>query len=388
MFDRAERIECVEDALALAKRRVPPALFEQYDAGTGIGTSLNLNEEAFRQVVFRPRAGVSVQNRDLSTSVLGFEISMPVLAAPIGLLRLGHSDGEVGVARACGTAGTIQVVSSATGHPIEAITGAASGPIFYQLFFFGDRAVTTDVIERVKSAGCQALVVTIDSAAPAGPEVTHRQRRRTPTSKQWPDVLRSLPSFVTRPSWLYDFLRDGRPLELAMAVKSDGELMSVYEALPATYQQTPSWTDLEWIRELWLGPLVIKGIVRPDDARRAVELGADAIVVSNHGGKSLDGTVPSLRVLPEIVSAVGDAAEILLDSGVRRGSDVLKALSLGARAVLIGRPYLYGHLAAGQLGVSKILEVFRTQIDQGLALLGCDSVAALDSTLVSVPADW
>jgi isopentenyl diphosphate isomerase/L-lactate dehydrogenase-like FMN-dependent dehydrogenase len=389
MRNIASRIQSVEDARYFAQRRLPKGLYRLLEAGSGAGLTMSANVAAFEEVLFRPRAGVWHSKRELGTTVLGQQISMPVLAGPVGQLRLGHTDGEVGATRAAGAAGTIQVISGATATPIEDIMAAATGPVFYQLYFFRGPEGGKATLERVRQAGCHGVVVTLDSPSPEiKREWPYRRRASLPETTSIADALKFGKQAIVRPSWLVDFVRGGSQIQVAMAVEQHASPMSPFEAFPLMYEQTPTWDDLKWIRSAWDGPLVAKGIITVEDAHRAAALDVDAIVVSNHGGNSLDGAVPTLRALPEIVDAVGDKVEVLMDGGIRRGTDVCKAIALGARAVLIGRSYLYPLLAAGEPGVSHIYELFRTQIDQSMASLGVRSVAELDSSFVLTPPHW
>ena len=342
-----------------------------FEAGSGSNATMDENEQAFRDVMFRPRAAVfaprarpahhRARPRDLDA---GDRL--------VGRLprRSGHRDGEAGVARAAGDAGTIQFVSGVTSTPIEEIMAAASGPVFYQLYYIGGREASAPIIERVKRAGVSGLVLTVDTATVARPrDRRYDERASVPTAINLREALRFAPQALAKPRWLADYLRRG-PLEpqVAMGLRPDGTPMGLFEGIEKIYQQTPAWEDIPWIREHWDGPIVIKGILTAEDARRAVAEGADAIVVSNHGGNVLDGSVATLRALPEIVDAVGDEIEVLMDGGVRRGTDVVKAVALGAKAVLLGRAYVYPLLAAGEPGVRRILELFHQQIDEALAL--------------------
>jgi len=380
----AARIRSVADAEDLARRRLPRFLWEEYEGGAGAGVTLRANVRAFEEMAFRPRVAVFTPERDLRTRVLGHELAMPLMIAPTGLLRFGHSDGERGVARAAGAAGTIQIVSAASATPIEEVVAAASGPIFYQLYMFGGRASAEFQIERARRAGCEALVLTVDQAGALPRERPHRHRARRPASASVRQLLRVAPDLARHPRWLADFLRGGGSLEMPMAALPDGTRRTVFDLFGAVLRP-PQWQDVSWIRERWARPLVIKGVLGTDDARRAVDAGADGIVVSNHGGNTLDGAPATLRVLAEIVAVAGDRVEVLLDGGVRRGSDVVKAVALGARAVLIGRACVYPMLAAGEAGVRRILEILRTEIDQTLALLGAPSVNALDPSYLLMP---
>ena len=315
---------------------------------------------------------------------------MPAIVSSVGFLQVGHRDGEAGVARAAGDAGTIQFVSGVTNTSIEDIMAAASGPVFYQLYYIGGRDASAPIIERVKRAGVSGLVLTVDTATVARPrDRSYDDRASVPTAMNLREALRFAPQALAKPRWLVDYLRRG-PLEpqVAMGLRPDGTPMGLFEGIEKIYQQTPAWNDIPWVREHWDGPIVIKGILTAEDARRAVAVGADAIVVSNHGGNVLDGSLATLRALPEIVDAVGDQIEVLMDGGVRRGTDVVKAVALGARAVLLGRAYVYPLLAAGEPGVHRILDLLYQQIDEALAFLGVDSVHDLDPSLLDLPAGW
>lgn len=378
------KILSVDDAEYLARRRLPKAIVQGLEVGYPDST-FGRNLAAFSELHLRPRAAVFHPRRDLRTTVLGHEVSMPVLIAPTGNVRILHPDGEPGVARAAGAAGTIQCVSTFTGYPIEAITAAATGPVFFQLYFVGGRVNAEANIDRAQRAGCQGLVLTVDSAARPRAKYGVRDRAYLPQSIDPRSAVRFLPQVAVRPRWLLDFVRDGMNIEAAMVRGPDGRPLTIAAAAGLLPVEIPVWEDLSWIREQWHGPIIVKGLLTAEDARRAVDLGASAVVVSNHGGHMLPATAPTIHVLPEVVEAVGDQVEVLLDSGVRRGEDVVKAVSLGARAVLIGRGYLWAHAAAGEAGVRRILEVFRDGIDATLALIGCPSIAALDSSFIDPP---
>ena len=386
-----DRIQSVADARDLARRRVPASVFQMFEAGSGSDITARRNEEVFSEVLFRPRNAVSLPEHDISTTVLGHRISMPLIVSSVGFLGVAHSDGEAGVARATGSAGTIQFVSGVTTTPIEKIMDNADGPVFYQLYYVGGRDASAPIIERVKRAGVEGLVLTVDTPTIARPkDLLWTERRAVPTDVSLRELLKFAPQVVTRPGWAWDIARaNGVQLpEISMALRPDGSPMGFWEGIGKIYEQTPAWEDLPWIRRHWDGPIVLKGILTVEDAERAAREGVDAIVVSNHGGNVLDGSVPTLPQLPRIVDAVGDRVEVLLDSGVRRGTDVLKAVSLGARAVLLGRGYVYPLMAAGEPGVRHILELFRRQIGEGLAFLGAESLDELDRSFLDVPASW
>jgi isopentenyl diphosphate isomerase/L-lactate dehydrogenase-like FMN-dependent dehydrogenase len=386
----ASRIQSVADARYLAARRVPKGIFQMFESGDGPRLTWHRNTQVFQEVMFRPRVAVFHPKREMRTTLLGHEISMPVILSSVGFLAAGHKDGEAGVARASGAAGTIQFVSGVSSTPIEMIMAAASGPVFYQLYYVGGREASAPVIERVKRAGVSALVLTVDMPTPGeGPEIPYRDRGVVPPGTNLPEAIGFTLQAMARPAWLVDYLRGRiREPQAAMALRPDGNPMAMFEAAANIYKGTPTWEDIPWIRERWGGPIVVKGILTVEDARRAVDEGVSAIVVSNHGGNSLDGAVPTLRLLPEIVDAVGDQIEVLMDSGVRRGSDVVKALALGAKAVCLGRAYVYPLLAAGEPGVRRILELFRQGIDHTLAFLGVQSIHDLDLSCLDLPASW
>jgi isopentenyl diphosphate isomerase/L-lactate dehydrogenase-like FMN-dependent dehydrogenase len=390
----AARMQSVADAHWFAERRVPAGIFQMFEAGSGSNVTMRENRRAFEEVMFRPRAAVFHPERDLRTTVLGHELSMPVIVSSVGFLSIGHTDGEAGVARAAGAAGTIQFLSGVTNTPVEEVIAAASGPVFYQLYYIGGREASAPIIERAQAAGAAGLVVIADTATVARPRDRLPPERVDPPAAVTPrEAIRFAPQVLAKPRWGLEFLRGARrtgslePL-MAMGLEPDGTPMRFFRAVGRIYEETPAWQDMPWIRERWDGPLVVKGILTVEDARRAVDAGADAIVVSNHGGNVLDGSVPTLPVLPEIVDAVGDEIEVLMDSGVRRGVDVVKALALGAKAVLLGRAYVYALLAAGEPGVHHMLELFRQQIDEALAFLGVGSVDELDPSYLELPPSW
>ena len=368
------RLTSVADGLHLARRRVPPAVLQQFVNGAGDLTTHDRNVQAFREVFFRPRHGRFHERRDLRTTVLGHDLAIPLVASSISALGLGHPDGEAGVARAIGDAGGIQFVSAVCSQPIEQIMAAATGPVYFQPYFFGTgRAGVEATIERVRAAGCTGLVFLIDSVCGHTPmrALAPHERRFLPGGTSARDVVRFAPQLVTRPGWSWSYLRGRISTRTPMALAADGSELPLAWVRRHLYDQWFDWADLEWVRAAWDGPIVVKGALSADDARRAVAGGATGVVVSNHGGNRLDGTIPALPVLPDVVAAVGDEIDVLFDSGVRTGPDVVKALALGARAVGLGRAYLYPFIAAGEAGVGTILEVFRRDIDATLAYLGC-----------------
>lgn len=384
------KILSVEDARYFAKKRVPAGIFQMFEAGSGSNVTAEDNVKAFEAVRFRPRNAVFHPEYDISTTILGHEVSMPAIVSSVGFLGVGHTDGEAGVARAVGKAGTIQFVSGVTTTPIEEIMENATGPVYYQLYYIGGRDASASIIERVKKAGVSGLVLTVDTPTIARPrDLPYVERRGVPVAVNFKEAVKFLPQIWNKPAWAWDYLRAGLPEpKVAMGLRPDGTPMGLFEGIAEIYKETPKWADIPWIRDHWDGQIIIKGILTAEDARRAVAMGADAIVVSNHGGNVLDGSVSTLPVLSEIVEAVNGETEVLIDSGVRRGTDVLKAVALGAKGVLLGRAYLYPLLAAGEQGVSHILNLFQQQISEGLAFLGAQSIHDLDPSYLELPAEW
>jgi isopentenyl diphosphate isomerase/L-lactate dehydrogenase-like FMN-dependent dehydrogenase len=381
-------VVCIDDFRPLAFSRLPRPVFDYLDGGADGEVTLRENCRVFDDVTFRPRHAVALSECDLRTRVLGFDVSFPALLAPVGYSRLMHPDGEAGAARAAGLAGTAYILSTISGHRVEDVKAASTGPVCFQLYLMGGRAASEAVIERARVAGCSALVVTIDTPVAGLRERDYRNGMKELMSGSLLEKIPFLPQMIARPGWIAGFLRDGGLSKLPNVVipgKGPMELVDVSAALASA---AVTWNDLKWIRSHWPGPLVIKGVLTGEDARRAVDEGAAALVVSNHGGRQLDGVRASLRALPEVVAAVNGQVEVLMDGGVRRGSDIVKALCLGARAVLCGRAYAYGLAAAGQAGVTRALQILRADVERTLRLLGCPSVAKLDRSYVDVPASW
>ena len=368
----------IDDLRDLARRRVPRIVFDYIDGGADGEFTLRQNRRAFDAVTFRPRHAVAFANCDLQTRVLGVELSMPLLLAPVGYLRIMHPDGEVGAARAAGEAGIAYILSTVSGQRLEDVKAASGGPGWYQLYLTGGRAAAEDALHRAEVAGYSVLVITIDSTV-----IGFREREVRDGMEQllrgslWSQIPFT-PQVFARPRWLARFLLDGGLPDMPNIVSPERGVLKVRDAHSAIRRAAFSWDDMSWIRPLWKGPIVIKGVLTADDSRKAVEHGAAAVVVSNHGGRQLDGVPASLQALPEVVAAVKDQAEVLLDSGIRRGSDVIKAICLGARAVLCGRAYAYGLAAAGEAGVARALEILRVDMERTLKLLGCPSIDALD----------
>jgi L-lactate dehydrogenase (cytochrome) len=371
----------IEDLRAGARRRLPRAVFDYVDGGAEDEQALGENRAAFGRLTFCPRVLVDVSRRDQSTTVLGERISSPVLLAPTGLAGLVWPRGEIAAARAAARTGTIYVMATRSTCSVEEVAVAAAGPRWLQVYVWRDRQVTRRLIERARAAGYRALCLTVDVAVSG-----HRERDLRNGFTIPPRVtLSNAVDTLRRASYLRGILRgpkitDKNFLDFAPGVGTD--LVSLGGYVSGLQDPTVNWDDLDWFKSLWPGPLAIKGIMTPEDARRAVDHGAEAIVVSNHGGRQLDSLPSAIDALPEIVDGVDGRAEILLDGGLRRGSDVVKAIALGARAGLVGRPFLYGLAAAGQAGVERALEILRDEIDRTLALIGRPTLAELDRTAI------
>lgn len=385
---RQSRVVNIDDLRSLARRRLPKVVFDYLDGGADGEVTLQENCRAFGAVTFRPRQGIPVSKCDLGTRVLGWDISFPALLAPIGYSRLMHPGGEVAAARAAGAAGIAYILSTISGHRLEDVKAGSSGPVCYQLYLIGGRGAAEPAIERARAAGFSALVITVDTAVSGMRERDfHNGMKELLTGGPF-DQIPFLPQLLARPGWLASFFRDGGIPKLPNIVIPGQGPMPLIDVNAALSQSAFTWQDLKWIRKVWPGPIVIKGVLTGDDARRSIDEGATAIVVSNHGGRQLDSVSPALQALPEVVAAVNGRIEVLVDGGVRRGSDIVKAICLGARAVLIGRAYAYGLGAAGGPGVTRALEILRADVERTLKLLGCSSIATLDRSYVDVPANW
>ncbi len=363
-----------DDARAAARRRLPRSVFEFVDGGAGGEVTLRENRTAFERVGFDPRALVDVSQRDTSTTVLGERVSMPILLAPAGLARLAHEDGELGTARAAGAAGTIFCISTASSYTIEEIADAATGPLWFQLYLWRDDRTVAGLVDRARAAGCTALVVTVDV-----PVVGNRER----DARNGVPLRPTLATALSRPAWTLRRLRAGAVGFANFADPVSGDVARVAASIAGDLgAATATWERLDWIRRIWDGPLAVKGILGPDDAREAVARGADAVYVSNHGGRQLDGSPATLDVLPAIVDAVAGRAEVLLDGGVRRGEDAVKARALGAVACLVGRPWFHALGAGGEASVARVLATLKSDVDRTLALVGVPRIDAVDTRIV------
>jgi isopentenyl diphosphate isomerase/L-lactate dehydrogenase-like FMN-dependent dehydrogenase len=378
----------IEDLRRLAQRRLPKAVFDYLDGGAADEVTLRENCRAFQEVVLRPRHAIAHQKCDLGTRVLGHEISFPAMLAPVGYSRLMHPGGEVAAARAAGEIGTGFILSTISGHKLEDVRAASSGPVWYQLYLVGGREAAEAAIERARAAGFSALVITIDTPVAGMRERDLRNGVKELMGGSLLAKIPFIPELLAHPRWLAAFVLDGGVPKLENILTPGKGAMRMTDVAAALASAVVTWNDLRWLRKVWPAPIVVKGVLTADDALRAIDEGANGVVVSNHGGRQLDGVAASLRALPEIVAAINGQAEVLMDGGIRRGSDIVKAICMGARSVLVGRAYAYGLGAAGYAGVARALEILRADVERTLRLLGCASVAELNSSLVEVPEGW
>ena len=378
--------ETVAEAQRRARKRLPRSVYSALLAGTEKGLTVSDNVAAFDELGFAPRVAGLPAQRNLSTTVMGQPIAFPVIISPTGVQAV-HPQGEVAVARAAAARGTAMGLSSFASKPIEEVI-AANPRTFFQVYWLGGRDQIAAQLDRARKAGAAGVIATLDWSFSHGRDwgSPHIPEKLTPR-----ELLRLAPQGLARPKWLASYARTGHLPELTVPnLAKDGRPAPGFFGAYGQWMGTPppSWDDVAWMREQWGGPFLLKGITRIDDAKRAVAAGVTAISVSNHGGNNMDGTPATIRVLPGIARAVGDQVEVLLDGGIRRGNDVVKAIALGARAVMIGRAYLWGLAANGQAGVENVLDLLRNGIDSALLGLGCSSLADLDEDNLVIPADF
>src|SRR5947207_1722233 len=352
----------IEDLRRAAKRRLPRVVFDYIDGGAEAELTLRANCRAFEAVTFRPRCAIATSTCDLRTTLLGTSLSMPLILAPVGSSRLFYPRGEEVAARVAETAGIAYTLSPLSGCALEDVAAASKGPVWYQLYLVGGRDCALSAIERARAAGFSALVVTIDTPVSGLRERDLRNGVKELLTRKFGSMLPFVNQFLARPRWLARFVADGGLMKFPNVVIPGEGAMLYADVGTALEQSMVSWQDLRWIRDAWNIPIVVTGVHTGDDARRAIDAGANALVVSNHGGRQLDGVAPTLRMLPDVLASVGDRIEVLIDGGIRRGSDIAKALCIGARAVLVGRAYAYGLGAAGGRGGARAIEILRTDL--------------------------
>jgi len=383
-----ERVVNIEDLRLLARKRVPLSIFDYVDGGADGEVTLRDNRRSWDEVLFRPHNAVHIPKPDLRTSVLGCDLSLPMMLGPIGFSRLVNSQGERAVADAAGEAGVGFCMSSFSGYPCESVAGVAKAPLWYQLYLGGGREVSEATLARVWKAGFKVLAVTIDTNCPGMRERDIHNGAPYLMSGNVAKMIPYLPKILSKPGWLTQFLLD-RDAMFFPNIQIPGK-----GACPASDVRSMltgavvTWEDMKWIKAAWPGPILAKGVITGDDARRALDTGCAGVIVSNHGGRQLDTCYPTLRALPEVVQAVNGKGVVMVDGGIRRGGDILKAICMGAHAVLIGRAYAYGLAAEGREGVAKAIAILRADLERTMALLGCASLKDLNASLVNVPKHW
>jgi len=382
------RVVNIGDLRRVAERRLPRVVFDYVDGGADGEVTLHENTRAFEEVVFRPRNAVFVSGCEMRTKTFGCELSMPLVLAPVGFSRLIHAEGEIAAARAAGKSGVGFCLTTISGSALEKVAEATNCPRWYQLYLVGGRECAEAALDRAWKAGFTVLAITIDTGTFGLRERDVRNGAGTLLGTSLLKKIPLLPNLLAHPGWLSGFLRDGGMLHLPNVIVPGRGPMPLAETQASLAKSVVTWADLAWVRKVWAGPLVVKGVLTAEDALRSLDQGAQGVVVSNHGGRQLDGVSAALRALPEIVKAVGSRAEVLMDGGIRRGSDIAKALCLGAKAVLIGRAYAYGLGAAGEAGVARAIEILRADLQRTMALLGVESTAELNRSYVDVPASW
>lgn len=372
----------VDELRARARRRIPRPVFDFIDGGAEDEVTLRANRDDFSRIAFRPDALIDVSTRSQATTVLGQELPSPVLLSPCGLARLAHHEGELAAARAAADFGTVFTLSTASSYSIEEVAAASRGTTWFQLYVWQDREATRALVERARESGYRALCFTIDVPLSGQRERDLRHGMTIPPKP----APRSLGHWAVHPRWVQQALL-GDPITFRNFVGQAASDSAVALGTFVNRQLNPAmcWDDLIWLRGIWDGPLIVKGVTSGATAKRAVDLGAQGVVVSNHGGRQLDGLPSTVSVLPEVVDAVSASAEVYLDGGVRRGSDVVKALALGARACMVGRPWMFGLGAGGQAGVTRMLQLLSSEIDRVQALVGNTDITKLTPEILRMP---
>jgi len=383
-----ERTVNVDDLRHLARKRAPRPVFDYVDGGADGEVTLRDNRRSWDAILFRPRNAVHVPQPDLRVSVFGCDYAMPFLLAPIGFSRMIHAQGEPAVAAAAGEAGIGFCMSSFSGYACETVAARAQAPLWYQLYLGGGREVTEATLKRVWHAGFQVLAVTIDTNAPGNRERDLHNGAPSLMSGNYLRMLPYLPSVVCKPRWMAQFLADRDAMFFPNIQLPGTGACPAADVRAMLTGAVVTWADLTWIRQAWPGPMLAKGVLTADDARRAFDTGCVGVIVSNHGGRQLDTCSPTVRALPEVVRAAHGQGPVLVDGGIRRGGDILKALCMGASACLVGRAYAYGLMAAGSAGVARAIAILKADLERTMALLGCSSVRDLDGSFVDVPQDW
>jgi len=369
----------VADLRLKARRKLPKVVFDFLDGGASDEVTLAANTADLASLTLRPRVMVDVARRELAMTLFGEPIALPLVLAPVGLTSMFCPEGEIHAARAAAAAGIPYCLSNNAGHSIEEVRAATGKAFWFQLYVLKDRGLTRSLVERAKAAGCSVLIVTVDLAAHGRRERDARNGFMIPPRITAANALEML----TRPGWLYHCLR-GKPLTFAnYKTGAEGGFLNLARFIAEQFDPSVTWKDIAWLKSIFGGPVVVKGILTGDDARLAIANGADGISVSNHGGRQLDAVPSPIAVLPEVVEAVAGRIPVLLDGGVRRGADIIRARALGASAVMIGRAFIYGLAAEGPSGAARVIEMLRTELDNTLALLGVPSVERIDRSVLA-----
>jgi L-lactate dehydrogenase (cytochrome) len=378
---RLRHMTCIEDLQQVARRRVPRAFFDYVEAGSYAQATLRANRSDLEALKLRQRILVDVSQRELATTIVGERASLPLVLAPIGLAGMQHGDGEILACRAAQAAGIPFTLSTMSICSIEDVAEAVAKPFWFQLYVMKDRGFIKSLIERAAAAKCSALVLTVDLQVLGQRHCDIRNGMTVPPELR----LGNLIDIAGKPAWALSILRGRRKTfgNLAGFVAGMENVNSLAQWTASQFDPTLNWKDVDWVRSLWPGKLILKGIMDVEDARTAARSGADALVVSNHGGRQLDGAPSSIAALPQVVEAVGDKVEVMVDGGIRSGQDVLRALALGARSCMIGRAYVYGLGAAGEAGVAKAIEIIGRELDVSMALCGVRSVNDIDRRVLA-----
>src|SRR5712672_2753206 len=376
-----KHVTCIEDLRQLNMRRVPKAFFDYADRGSYSEDTLRANRADLEAIKFRQRILVDVSRRDLSTTILGEPASMPLILAPVGLLGMQHGDGEIIACRVAQAAGIPFTLSTMSINSIEDVAAAVDKPFWFQLYVMRDRGFIRELIQRAAAAKCSALMLTVDLQVLGQRHVDVRNGLTVPPEIKLKNVL----DIMTKPAWAWSILKGKSKTfgNLAGRVKDTTNINSLAAWTASQFDPTLSWKDVEWVKSLWPGKLILKGILDVDDAKIAVTTGADAISVSNHSGRQLDGAPSAISALPRVVDAVGSEIEVMFDSGVRTGSDMMRALALGARSCIVGRSYIYGLGAGGQAGVANAIEILRKEFDVTMALCGVKNTAEINREMLA-----
>jgi isopentenyl diphosphate isomerase/L-lactate dehydrogenase-like FMN-dependent dehydrogenase len=390
-----QRAVNIDDLRKLAQRRVPRAVFDYIDGGADGEVTLRENRRVWDEIFFRPRNAVATPKCDTHVNVLGCDLALPMILAPLGSSRMFHPAGELAAAKAAGEAGIAYTLSTFSGYSFEELAAArpdqatTTPPLWYQLYLAGGREVVEATLARAWKSNFKAVVLTIDTNGPGMRERDFRNGAPQLMGKSLFAMLPFTSQVMVRPKWTVGFLMDRRnAMQYANVIIPGKGPLPTADVQSSLRDSVVTWADLKWIRAVWPGPILVKGVTTGDDARRAVDAGVAGLIVSNHGGRQLDTSFPTARALPEVLEAVDGKAEVLVDGGIRRGADIVKAICMGAKAVLIGRAYGYGLAAGGQKGVARAIAILKADIERTLVLLGCASIDKLDRSYVQLPKSW